>query len=78
MFNNWYVEEKMLQVRHDELLRASELRRMAKMGDLEKHPPAYERTLLKLGDNLVKVGFWLQDRYGERLDFRSFEFDDPV
>jgi hypothetical protein len=77
MHNNWYLEEKVQQYRHQEMLKAAELRRLINNGKMERSTPFYVRMLSKLGDNLVKTGFWLQDRYSNGLDLRNFEFDDP-
>jgi hypothetical protein len=77
MYNNWFVEERMLQVRHDEMLKASELRRLVNNGRPESFPPLHVRTLSKLGDTLVKAGFWLQGRYGNMVEFPALEIDDP-
>lgn len=77
MYNNWFIEEKMLQARHNELLREAEEIRLLKKGGIERLPPLHARTLSRLGDHLVKAGFWLQDRYGSLVDFSTLELDDP-
>jgi hypothetical protein len=77
MFNNWYVEERLIQSRHQEMLKASEEQRLANMAMGEKGMPLHAKTLSSVGKNMVKAGFWLQDRYGAMVDFSTLELDDP-
>jgi hypothetical protein len=77
MYNNWHLEEMAQLYRHQEMLKAAEIVRMMNQGKIERHPPFHVRTLSKLGQNLVKAGLWLQDRYNGGLDFRNFKIDDP-
>jgi hypothetical protein len=77
MFNNWYVDEKLIQSRHQEMLKASAKQRLANLAVGEKGMPLHAKTLSNLGKNLVKAGFWLQDRYGTLVDFSTLEWDDP-
>jgi hypothetical protein len=76
MYNNWYLEEKVLQLRHKEMLKAAELSRLTKMGRNRKHMALDARLLNKLGGNMVKAGLWLQDRYGNFGDFPTVRIED--
>jgi hypothetical protein len=77
MSNNWYVDEKLLQSRHQEMLKASAQQRLANVAGGERGMPLHAKTLSSLGKNLVRAGFWLQDRYGTLVDFSTLELDDP-
>jgi hypothetical protein len=77
MSNNWYVYEKLLQSRHQEMLNASAQQRLANVAGGERGMPLHAKTLSSLGKNLVRAGFWLQDRYGTLVDFSTLELDDP-
>jgi hypothetical protein len=77
MFNNWYVDEKVLQSRHQEMLKASAEQRLANLAVGKKGMPLHAKTLSSVGKNMVRAGFWLQDRYGTLMDFSSLELDDP-
>ena len=77
MFNNWYIEEKVLQSRHQEMLKASAEQRMANLAVGKKGMPLHAKTLSSVGKNLVRAGFWLQDRYDGMVDYSTLELDDP-
>jgi hypothetical protein len=77
MFNNWYVEQKVLQSRHQEMLKASAEQRLANLAVGKIGMPLHAKTLTSVGKNLVRAGFWLQDRYGTLVDFSTLELDDP-
>jgi hypothetical protein len=77
MYNNWYVDERLLKSRYNDLLQVAEMERLLSKGEIKRPAPFYVKTLSKLGETLVTAGFWLQDRYGNMVDFPTLEIDDP-
>jgi hypothetical protein len=79
MSSNWIlVDQIILAERHQELLKAAQEARMASQLEKEKGTILFAKALSSLGDRLIQIGFWLQDRSGHLAGSRSLEIDDRL
>jgi hypothetical protein len=79
MSSNWIlVDQIMVAERHQELLRAAQEAHMASQVEKQKGITLYAKALSSLGDKLIQIGFWLQDKSGQLAGSRSLEIDDRL